>query len=261
MYNVVHLLIHILMTQRTSRAARTNNSNAAAQVTTVDANVVVEDNANNSVVDNNDVVDDGNDAAQESSIFDTLAANVPIEKSADDIIRQLLADKNCKRVNNLHVRNIVATAFETYTMLTFVIKEFVFGDVRDETNVDAFGMPTVKIGRTHNVITSSYAVSAVMKNSAKSAIFAGEVADMTAPLADGQESAAITSRANVVNNLYVGGTIDVIMQYVPANTDYINPFGTSQEPTRFDADKVICHIVRLSFGEVGNDMYKARILG
>lgn len=261
MYNVVYLLNDSNMTQRTRRAASVNNSSAAAQSATVDANVVVDDNANNSVVDDNDIVDDGNDAAQESSIFDTFAANIPIEKSTDNIIKELLADKNCKRVNNLHVRNVVATAYETYTMLTFIIKEYVFGDIKDNNNLDAFGMPSVKIGRSHNVITSSYAVSAVMKNSAKSAIFAGEVADMTTILADGQESAAITGRANIVNNLYVGGTIDVIMQYVPANTDYINPFSASQEPTRFDADKVICHIVRLSFGEVGQDMYKARILG
>lgn len=250
------------MTQRTRRAASVNNSSTAAQVATevenANANIVVDDNVTD-VVD--DTVDDNAQATEEASIFDALANSVPAEKSADDIIKELLNDKNCKRVNGLHVRNVVATAFETYTMLTFVIKEYVFGDVRDNDNLDAFGMPSVKIGRTHNVITSSYAVSAVMKNSAKSAIFAGEVADMTAPLADGQESAMIVGRANVVNNLYVGGTIDVIMQYVPANTDYINPFGSSQEPTRFDADKVICHIVRLSFGEVGNDMYKARILG
>ena len=136
------------MTQTTNKAARANNSNAATKV-----------ELGNSAEQAGVVVDD----APAKSIFDTLADNAPVEKSTDDIIRELLADPNCRRINGLHVRNVVATAHETYTQVTFVVKEFVFGDVRDNDNLDAFGMPTIKLGRTHNVITSTYAVSAVMK--------------------------------------------------------------------------------------------------
>lgn len=238
------------MTQTTKKVASAKSSNAATKVelgnSAEQAGVVMDvSGANDSTI----------------SIFDKLADNAPVEKSTDDIIKDLLLDANCRRINGLHVRNVVATAHETYTQVTFVVKEFVFGDVRDNDNLDAFGMPTIKLGRTHNVITSTYAVSAVMKNSGKQAIFAQNVADMTAPLANGQESAAVTGRANIANTLFAGGTIDVICQYVPAHTDYVNPFASDQTPVQFDNDKIIHHVVRVGFGEVGNDAYKAYLLG
>lgn len=238
------------MTQITEKAASAKRSNAATKV-----------ELGNSAKQAGVVMDAPEADASKTSIFDQLADNAPVEKSTDNIIKDLLLDANCKRINGLHVRNVVATAHETYTQVTFVVKEFVFGDVRDNDNLDAFGQPTVKLGRTHNVITSTYAVSAVMKNSGKQAIFAQNVADMTAPLADGQESATVTGRANIANTLFVGGTIDVICQYVPAHTDYVNPFASDQTPVQFDNDKIIHHVVRLSFGEVGNDAYKAYLLG
>lgn len=238
------------MTQTIKKAASAKSSSAATKV-----------ELGNSVEQAGVVMDAPEADASKTSIFDTLADNAPVEKSTDDIIKDLLLDANCKRINGLHVRNVVATAHETYTQVTFVVKEFVFGDVRDNDNLDAFGQPTVKLGRTHNVITSTYAVSAVMKNSGKQAIFAQNVADMTAPLADGQESAAVTGRANIANTLFAGGTIDVICQYVPAHTDYVNPFAADQTPVQFDNDKIIHHVVRVGFGEVGNDAYKAYLLG
>lgn len=238
------------MTQTTKKVASAKSSNAATKV-----------ELGNSVEQAGVVMDAPEADASKTSIFDKLADNAPVEKSTDDIIKDLLLDANCRRINGLHVRNVVATAHETYTQVTFVVKEFVFGDVRDNDNLDAFGMPTIKLGRTHNVITSTYAVSAVMKNSGKQAIFAQNVADMTAPLADGQDSAAVTGRANIANTLFAGGTIDVICQYVPAHTDYVNPFASDQTPVQFDNDKIIHHVVRVGFGEVGNDAYKAYLLG
>lgn len=238
------------MTQTTKKVARANNSNAVTKV-----------ELGNSAEQAGVVIDNAAIEEQPKSIFDTLLDNAPVAKTTDDIIKDLLADPNCRRINNLHVRNVVATAHETYTQLTFVVKEFVFGDVRDNDNLDAFGMPTIKLGQTHNVITSTYAVSAVMKNNSKQAIFAQDVADMTAPLADGQTDAKISGRANKANQLYAGGVIDVICQYVPAGTAYVNPFGENKDANVFDKDKVIHHIVRLTLGEVGEDTYKAYLLG
>ncbi len=85
------------------------------------------------------------------------------ERSREDIIKELIASGNAKRLNNLTVKNVVATEFDTHALLTFVVKEFVIGDTRDANEVDAFGQPVVKLGKTHNVQTSSYAVAGVMK--------------------------------------------------------------------------------------------------
>ncbi len=166
------------------------------------------------------------------------------ERSREDIIKELIASGNAKRLNNLTVKNVVATEFDTHALLTFVVKEFVIGDTRDANEVDAFGQPVVKLGKTHNVQTSSYAVAGVMKDSAKLAIFATDVVDTP----------------QVANMLFVGAKIDVVMQFVAAGEEYVNPFASNPEPVTFERDKMIHHIVALNLGEVGQDMYRARLM-
>lgn len=166
------------------------------------------------------------------------------ERSHEDIIKELIASGNAKRLNNLTVKNVIATEFDTHALLTFVVKEFVIGDTRDANEVDAFGQPVVKLGKTHNVQTSSYAVAGVMKDSAKLAIFATDVVDTP----------------QVANMLFAGAKIDVVMQFVAAGEEYVNPFASNPEPVTFERDKMIHHIVALNLGEVGQDMYHARLM-
>lgn len=165
-------------------------------------------------------------------------------KSTEDIIKELIASGKAKRINGLTVKNVVATRFDTHTLLTFVVKEFVIGDTRDANEVDAFGQPVVRLGKTHNVQTSSYAVAGIMKDNPKLAIFATDVVDTP----------------QTANMLFAGSKIDVVLQYVPANTEYVNPFASNPEPVVFDRDKMIHHIVSLGLGEVGQDLYRARLL-
>lgn len=165
-------------------------------------------------------------------------------KSTEDIIKELIASGKAKRINGLTVKNVVATRFDTHTLLTFVVKEFVIGDTRDANEVDAFGQPVVRLGKTHNVQTSSYAVAGIMKDNPKLAIFATDVVDTP----------------QTANMLFAGSKIDVVLQYVPANTEYVNPFASNPEPVVFDRDKMIHHIVSLGLGEVGQDLYRTRLL-
>lgn len=186
------------------------------------------------------------DAKNVINIFEqfgqTEGANV--ERSREDIIRELIASGNAKRVNNLTVRNVVAHEYDTHTLLTFVVKENVIGDTRDANDVDAYGMPVVKLGLTHNVQTSSFAVSGIMKDSPKLAIFAADVVD----------------NPQMANMLFAGARIDVLMQFVAAGEEYTNPFATNAQPTVFERDKMIHHVVALSMGEVGEDLYRAKLL-
>ena len=165
-------------------------------------------------------------------------------KSTEDIIKELIASGKAKRINGLTVKNVVATQFDTHALLTFVVKEFVIGDTRDANEVDSFGQPVVRLGKTHNVQTSSYAVAGIMKDNPKLAIFATDVVDTP----------------QTANMLFAGSKIDVVLQYVPASTEYVNPFASNPEPVVFDRDKMIHHIVSLGLGEVGQDLYRARLL-
>lgn len=196
-----------------------------------------------------------NQGAEQTNVQPTESVNVDIfaqfmgddaasDKSREDIVKELLASGKAKRLNGLTVKNVVATQFDTHALLTFVVKEFIIGDTRDANEVDAFGQPVVKLGKTHNVQTSSYAVAGVMKDNPKLAIFATDVVDTP----------------QLANMLFAGAKIDVVMQYVPANTEYSNPFASNAEAVTFDRDKMIHHIVSFSLGEVGQDLYRARLL-
>lgn len=192
---------------------------------------------------------------EQETVQPTESANVDIfaqfmsedsasDRSREDIIKELIASGKAKRLNGLTVKNVVATKFDTHWLLTFVIKEFVIGDTRDANEVDAFGQPIVKLGKTHNVQTSSYAVAGVMKDSPKLAIFANDVIDTP----------------DTANMLYAGSKIDVVMQFVAAGEEYVNPFASNPEPVTFERDKMIHHIITLGLGEVGEDMYHARLM-
>lgn len=178
-------------------------------------------------------------SANEDIFAQFMSDDAPASKDRDEVIKELLASGTARRVNGLTVRNVVAKEFDTHALLTFVVKENVIGDVRS-AETDAFGQPIINLGKTHNVQTSSYAVAGVMKDSPKMAIFAPDV----------------VNNPNVVNMLFAGAKIDVIMQYVAAGETYVNPFASNAEATTFDRDKMIHHVVRLELGEVGHDMYR-----
>ena len=177
------------------------------------------------------------------SFFDQFADNgETVEKTREDIVAELLLRPNVKKLTGLHIRNVVTNTTKDVPFLTFVLKEFIIGDTRS-TTTDAFGIPEIVLGRTHNAVVSAYAVSAVMKDSPKTAVFAQRVAE----------------GADVANILFAGGTIDLLMEYVAAGEEYANPFATDATPTVFDRDHVIVHVLALNMGEAGRDAYMARL--
>lgn len=249
-------MLFLLMSTRTNR--RVNAANAAAN-----AQVEVGQVANPMENIENQI----NDSTDDFS-WDSVMKSVQSEQTQDDIIRACLADaRHFMRKNNLTIKNVKAYARKstktgrTNTRLTFVIKERIPGMVIDEEHTDAFGEPTKRLGPSNNIFTSAYAVSGCMKETAKGAIFADSVAGMTAVLA-GQQEVEITGNANIANTLYAGGKCDVLCQFVPAGTPYRNPFSSSDEDGDvFDEDRIFHHVIRLEFGEVGQDTYKVRIMG
>lgn len=177
------------------------------------------------------------------SFFDQFADNGDtVEKTREDIVAELLLRPNVKKMSGLHIRNVVTNTSKDVPFLTFVLKEFVIGDTRG-ASTDAFGVPEIVLGRTHNAVVSAYAVSAVMKDSPKTAVFAQRVAE----------------GSDVANILFAGGTIDLLMEYVAAGEEYVNPFATASTPTVFDRDHVIVHVLAINMGEAGRDAYMAML--
>lgn len=178
-----------------------------------------------------------------TNFFDQFSNDeADVEKSREDIVAELLLRPNVKKLSGLHIRNVVTNTSKDVPFLTFVLKEYIIGDTRG-TSTDAFGVPEIVLGRTHNAVVSAYAVSAVMKDSPKTAVFAQRVAE----------------GSDVANILFAGGTIDLLMEYVAAGEEYVNPFATAATPTVFDRDHVIIHVLAIKLGEAGNDAYMARL--
>lgn len=178
-----------------------------------------------------------------TNFFDQFSNDeADVEKSREDIVAELLLKPNVKKLTGLHIRNVVTNTTKDVPFLTFVLKEYIIGDTRG-TTTDAFGVPEIVLGRTHNAVVSAYAVSAVMKDSPKTAVFAQRVAE----------------GSDVANILFAGGTIDLLMEYIAAGEEYVNPFATAATPTVFDRDHVIVHVLAIKLGEVGNDAYMARL--
>ena len=177
------------------------------------------------------------------SFFDQFSDSVDaVEKTREDIISEMLLRPNVKKLTGLHIRNVVTNTTKDVPFLTFVLKEFIIGDTRGATT-DAFGVPEVVLGKTHNAVVSAYAVSAIMKDSPKTAIFAQRVAE----------------GSDVANILFAGGTIDLLLEYVAAGEEYVNPFAAAGTPTVFDRDHVLIHVLALSLGETGRDAYMAML--
>ena len=191
----------------------------------------------------NPPVDDAPVDDAKVSFFDQFADNgETVEKTREDIVAELLLRPNVKKLTGLHIRNVVMNTSKDVPFLTFVLKEFVIGDTRG-ASTDAFGVPQIVLGKTHNAVVSAYAVSAVMKDNPKTAVFAQRVAE----------------GADVANVLFAGGTIDLLMEYVAAGEEYVNPFAVTSTPTVFDRDHVIIHVLAINMGEAGRDAYMARL--
>lgn len=181
--------------------------------------------------------------AAEVSFFDQFSnEETKQEKTREDIVAELLLKPNVKKLSGLHIRNVVTNTTKDVPFLTFVLKEWIIGDTRG-TSTDAFGVPEIVLGRTHNAVVSAYAVSSVMKDSPKTAVFAQRVAE----------------GSNVANILFAGGTIDLLMEYVAAGETYVNPFSATATETVFDRDHVLIHVLALNLGEAGRDAYMAML--
>lgn len=183
------------------------------------------------------------ESAASVSFFDQFSDNGDtVEKTREDIVSEMLLKPNVKKLTGLHIKNVVFNNTRDVPFYVLVLKEYIVGDTRNGA-VDAFGIPEVTLGKTHNCIISAYALSAVMKDNPRTAVFAARVAE----------------GSDFANDLFAGGMLDILMEYVAAGETYVNPFSSNGQETVFDRDHVLCHPLAITMGEVGRDVYAARI--
>lgn len=185
------------------------------------------------------------------NIFDSIMSEESVEdKTREDIIKEVVASGRGRIVKDCTIRNVVTSLHDGNPFISFVIKETVIGDTRDKTQVDAFGEPIVRLGKTHNIITGVYAVASVMKDTPRMAPLANKL------VRECERFALEGKDTNYPAMLFAGGKISILMEYVPANEPYSNPFATDAVETKFANDKMIHHVIGLEFGETGHDVYR-----
>lgn len=168
-------------------------------------------------------------AAEEALLNEGTQA--PQNESAEEttsnfaaIVRELKRAANSKRYT-CKVTNVTTEDKGSYTRHTFVVDK----DIRA---YDADGEEAT----THNVFTSNYAISGLVKQDEELAWLGNAIAEDRLPM----------------NLIFTGATIEVVQEYVAAGTSYVNPFSSKKEESTFEHDVFINHIVGVKLGKTGS---------
>lgn len=155
------------------------------------------------------------------------------------ICKRLLKSDNCSKITGIEVKTVTVNDDDERVKVNFSLKSKIPGFVQV---FDADGDPTgeYKKGETSVIFSTSFAIGGVLKNNEELAL-AGNT--------------AVTNPRTLVA-LLSGSKLDVIQQFVPANTPYTNPFTTKDnaETREYDHDIIINHIVKIELGIMGKKL-------
>lgn len=162
-----------------------------------------------------------------------------IRTSFSSIVANLLHKENCNKISGLKVISVTVTDKNTFIGVNMRLLSKI---PRYVQVVAENGTPTGKYkrGLSNILYSTNFAIAVAFKNDENLAIFANLAAEQPASLI----------------HLLLGATIDIIQEFVPAGTDYVNPFSIRKHPTPtvFENDAIINHIVKITLGTIGNKL-------
>lgn len=144
-----------------------------------------------------------------------------------EIVKAL--QKKCGKAITRTVKNFNFEILDNYTRFSFTLREPIKAYVNNiETDEYELGKSTV-------VFSSAYAFAGMLKENDDLAFVANDT----------------IINPKLVSLLTIGGTIDIIQQFVPVGEEYVNPFSSDPEPIVFEHDVIINHIVGMKPGKTG----------
>ena len=146
----------------------------------------------------------------------------------NDVINALLKGGS-EKVNGLKVRNVTISQLDNYVRVSFTCDKKVKRYVDDGTG-------NFVIGESNVVITSLFAVAAVLRDNDKCSFAVNHI------LENPKSLELLLSR----------GSIDVILEPVSAGTEYVNPWSDNASPVVFDHDTILCHVVNIQPGPMAD---------
>lgn len=160
-----------------------------------------------------------------------ITPSVAAVDSFEAIVAKLSANKDNKTYRGLRVKNVVVNLDdEEYPRITLVLNQEVDGYVEQDG--------VYVMGKTHNVFTTAYAISAVLKEDEATAMMGNY----------------IVRNPKVAENLLSGATINLIQVPVKAGAEYRNPFTTKTDAQAYinDHDWFSNLVVGIKLGTIGN---------
>lgn len=148
-----------------------------------------------------------------------------------EIVDKLLKDKENRVYRGLMVKNVIKKdSDEDYTRVTLVVNSSIPGYIPQEDG-------SYKRGLTSNIYTTSYAISAVLKQNEDTAMMGNYV----------------VNHPEIIPILLSGATINVIQTDVKEGAEYYNPFSTrdNAEPYIGQHDFIVNNIYSLKLGKMG----------
>ncbi len=153
------------------------------------------------------------------------------DSSFKSIIRKLIAN-GCKRITDIHVKNVNYTSKDNYIMVLFTLSEPICTYQQKQDG-------SYSLGRTNILYTSLTAIVHTLLEDEN-------ICWMSYPLTDNPEYLNLTLN---------GAQIDILQQEVPANTEYKNPFGNpNKESVVFDHNIIINHVLGFKLSQTGELM-------
>lgn len=148
-----------------------------------------------------------------------------------EILDKLLKDKTNRIYRGLMIKNVIKKdGDEDYTRVTLVVSGLIPGYIPQEDG-------SYKRGTTANIYTTSYAISAVLKQNEDTAMMGNYVVD----------------HPEIIPILLSGATINVVQTDVKEGVEYYNPFTTKEnaEPYIGQHDFIVNNIYALKLGKMG----------
>ena len=159
--------------------------------------------------------------------------------SFSSIAAKLLQKENCNKISGLKVISVTVTDRDTFSVVNLRLLSKIPGYVQV---LAENGTPTgkYKSGLSNVIYISNYGIADILKKDENLAFIS---------------ILAVEQPASLIH-LLLGATIDIIQEFVPAGTEYMNPFHIhdNQTPIVFKNDIIINHIVKITLGTIGNKL-------
>ena len=149
-----------------------------------------------------------------------------------EIIRKLV-EEGATMTKNVTVKNVTVKECEDYTRLGISLDNKVKGYRKQEDA--SFAEEDVNI-----IFISAFSIISLLKDIPTAAFAANK----------------LLSNPESLSVILCGSKIDIIAEPVVSGQEYKNPWSETAEPTVFDHDTIIHHVVNVEISQFGQDMLK-----